>query len=342
MVDLDAVAGWMDARALGEGPITDSRPVGGGTQNVMVAFTRDGREYVLRRGPTHMRPRTNDVLLREVRVLSALAETDVRAPTIVDSCADPGLLGDSVFYLMDPVDGFNSTVELPEPYVSDQALRHEMALSAVDALATLANVDPEAIGLGDFGRPEGFLERQVTRWLGELESYSRHQGYPGPELPGLETIATWLQSELPHGSAPGIVHGDYHLANLMFARDKPEIAAIVDWEMCTLGDPLLDFGWLIATWPDDPQAAVIAGPIGAAGWLPSTGELIARYAQSSSRDLQEIDWYTVCACFKLGIIIEGTNARAYAGKAAREVGDMLHEAAVKLFTRALTNIDSRS
>jgi aminoglycoside phosphotransferase (APT) family kinase protein len=332
----------MDSRALGEGPITDSRPVGGGTQNVMVAFTRGGREYVLRRGPTHMRPRTNDVLLREVRVLSALADTDVRAPTIVAACEDPELLGDSVFYLMDPVDGFNSTVELPEPYVSDDALRHEMVLSAVDALATLGDVDPDAVGLSDFGKPLGFLERQVTRWLGELESYSRHQGYPGPDLPGLELVATWLQANVPSGTVPGIVHGDYHLANLMFSREKPEIAAIVDWEMCTLGDPLLDFGWLLTTWPDHPAAAQIVGAIGAAGSLPSTEEVIARYAARSSRDLSAIDWYTVCAAFKLGIIIEGTNARAYAGKAPKEIGDMLHDTAVGLFARAVSIIERQS
>jgi aminoglycoside phosphotransferase (APT) family kinase protein len=326
----------MDSQQLGDGPITDERPVGGGTQNVMVRFTRGGREYVLRRGPTHMRPRTNDVLLREIRVLSALADTAVRCPKIVAGCDDPSLLGDSVFYLMDPVDGFNSTVELPEPYVSDEGLRHEMALSAVDALATLGTVDPEAVGLSEFGKPVGFLERQVTRWLGELESYNRHEGYPGPDFPGLELVATWLQANVPGGTIPGIVHGDYHLANLMFMREKPEIAAIVDWEMCTLGDPLLDFGWLLTTWPDDAAGAQIAGAIGAAGSLPSTDELIARYAARSSRDLSAIDWYTVCAAFKLGIIIEGTNARAYAGKAPKDVGDMLHDTAVKLFTRAVS------
>jgi aminoglycoside phosphotransferase (APT) family kinase protein len=331
-VDLDALAGWLG----GEPPIDDVRPVGGGTQNIMLRFRRGDRELILRRGPRHLRPRSNDALRREIRVLTALEDTEVACPRFVAACEDESVLDGAVFYLMEPVDGFNATVALPDLYANDAGIRHAMGAAAVDALATLHAVDHRAVGLGDLGKPEGFLERQVPRWLGELESYSRHDGYRGPDLPGVTETAAWLEAGIPENWAPGIVHGDYHLANLMFAPDSPRIAAIVDWEMCTIGDPLLDLGWLLATWPDpdNPEHAVAAGALGAAGGLPAAQELVEHYAGQSTRDLSAIDWYTVLACFKLGIVLEDTHARACAGKAEKAVGDFLHAAAVGLFERA--------
>ena len=335
-VDLDAVGRWMDGEGLPGGAIEDVQPVGGGTQNIMLRFRRGGGDYVLRRGPRHLRPRSNDALRREIRMLGALRETEVACPRIVAACVDEDVLGGAVFYLMEPVEGFNATVSLPDLHTGDAQIRHAMGPAAVDALTTLHAVDHEKVGLGDFGKPQGFLERQVPRWLDELESYKRHDGYPGADLPGVVEVAAWLERGIPGSFEVGIVHGDYHLANLMFAPDSPEIAAIVDWEMCTVGDPLLDLGWLLATWPDpaNPDHAVAAGALGAAGGLAAPAELVARYAEGSTRDLSAIDWYTVLACFKLGVILEGTHARACAGKADKEVGDFLHRAAVGLLERA--------
>jgi aminoglycoside phosphotransferase (APT) family kinase protein len=131
------------------------------------------------------------------------------------------------------------------------------------------------------------------------------------------------------------MHGDYHLANLLYSRTGPEVAAIVDWEMCTVGDPLVDLGWLLATWPD-PEAGMpgMPGMLMAAGGLAGKDELVARYAERSDRDLSALDWYTVLACFKLGIVLEGTHARACAGKAPAGVGDMLHAMTLALFAQA--------
>jgi aminoglycoside phosphotransferase (APT) family kinase protein len=173
----------------------------------------------------------------------------------------------------------------------------------------------------------------VGRWTAELESYNALEGYPGPEIPGLERVAAWLEANRPVSWRPGIMHGDFHLANLMYAFDGPRLAAIVDWEMCTIGDPLLDLGWLLATWPDG-EGRDLAGPIGAAGGLPEARELVARYAERSDRDLAAIGWYVVLACFKLGIVLEGTHARAFAGKAPKDVGDLLHSITLNLFQRA--------
>lgn len=338
-VDFTVLAAWMDRQGLPGGPIEDLRPLTGGTQNILVRFSRGGRSYVLRRGPEHLRPRTNETLRREARVLSALDGTDVPAPRLIAACLDEQVMNGSVFYLMTPVEGFNATTTLPAPHASDVSMRHAMGLSAAHALATLGAVDHEAVGLADFGRPEGFLERQVSRWMSELESYSALEGYPGPDIPGLERVADWLEANRPRRWRPGLMHGDYHLANLMFSYDGPQVAAIVDWEMCTIGDPLLDLGWLLATWPgEDAESAAIAGPLGRAGGLPEPDELVAAYAQrpeaTAGRDLDAIDWYTVLACFKLGIVLEGTHARACAGKAPRQTGDLLHSITLGLFGRA--------
>ena len=337
MIDSAAVAGWMDSRGLGSGPLEDVRAIPGGTQNVMVRFTRGGREYVLRRGPTHLRPRSNTSILRETEVLRALAGTAVPHPRLIDVCDDPGVLGGAVFYLMEPIDGFNASVDLPDLHARDAGVRRAMCFALVDALAALGAVDHVAVGLAGFGRPDGFLERQVGRWLSELESFRSPEFEPS--IPGVGDVAGWLGQRLPATWTPGIMHGDFHAANVMFSCTGPAVEAIVDWEMATIGDPLLDLGWLLATWQLPGVAGVFAGPLMQAEGLPGPAELADRYAQRSERDVTDVRWYTVLACFKLGIVLEGTLARARAGKAPVEVGERLHLTTLRLFERAQTLIE---
>jgi aminoglycoside phosphotransferase (APT) family kinase protein len=299
----------------------------------MLRFARGGAEYVLRRGPLHLRAKSDEAIRREARVLTALTTTEVPAPRVVAACPDASVIG-AAFYLMEPVVGYNAATTLPEPFASDAAQRHAMGLGAVTALATLGAVDHDQVGLTDLGHPDGFLARQVPRWLSELESYNANAGYPGPQLPNLDDTAAWLDAHRPPSFAPGIMHGDYHLANLMYAFDRPQLAAIVDWEMCTIGDPLLDLGWLIATWPTASPVIAAQSALGRAGGLPTTTELLNHYADRSARDLGAIDWYTVLACFKLAIVLEGTFARSCAGKAPESIGQFLHAVAVDLFERA--------
>ncbi len=334
---LEAVAEWMSQQGLGDGPLEDVAKISGGTQNIMLRFIRSGRPYVLRRGPAHLRPRSNVVIMRETEVLAALAGTDVPHPHLIASCADTDVLGDAVFYLMEPIDGFNAGEGLPPLHSGDPAVRFEMGLSMADALAKLGAVDYTAVGLSDFGKPNGFLERQVPRWLSELESYREFENYPGPDIPGVDDVASWLDEGRPTAWTPGIMHGDYHAANVMFSRTSPEVVAIVDWEMCTIGDPLLDLGWLLATWGQSPA---FGGTLFEKGGLAGTDDLVQRYARNTNRDLSHITWYTVLACFKLGIVLEGTQARASAGKAPKEVGELLHEATVRLFEQALTLMET--
>ncbi|HKC52410.1 MAG TPA: phosphotransferase family protein [Myxococcota bacterium] len=335
LVDFEKLGQWMDGQGLPGGAIERVSSIAGGTQNILLRFARGGREYVLRRPPRHLRPNSNEALRREGRVLAALAGSAVPHPRFIAGCFDESLMGGFVFYLMEPVDGFNPMTGLPSLHAGDAKVRHAMGLEAADAIAKLARVDHVALDLGGLGRPEGFLERQVGRWLSELESYSRHPGYPGPEIPGLEEVASWLERNRPTLARPGILHGDYHLANVMYAHDGPRLVAVVDWEMCTIGDPLLDLGWLIATWPDaDGFAIGPMAPVAALGGWPKPAELAARYAATSGRDVAALDWYVVLASFKLGIVLEGTHARAFAGKAPKATGDLLHAITLALFARA--------
>ena len=156
---MPAVAAWMSQRGLGEGPIEQVAEITGGTQNVMLRWRRAGREYVFRRGPRHLRPVSNTVILRETRVLRALAGTDVPHPALIAVCEDTSVLGDAVFYLMEPIDGFNAGAELPALHAADAGIRHGMGLSMAEAAARLGAVDYPAVGLADFGKPDGFLER---------------------------------------------------------------------------------------------------------------------------------------------------------------------------------------
>ena len=322
-IDLDAVSQWMDTQDLPPGEIQSAVALGGGTQNVLVRFERGGRSFIVRRGPRHLRPKSNHAIAREMRVLQALAGTDVAHPAFIAGCTDTAVLGDAVFYLMEPVDGFNPTSAL-EPLHHDPAVQHQMGLSAARAAARLGSVDHVAVGLGDLGNPDGFLTRQPARWLGELEGYQNLDGYAGQALPGVLEVAAWLDGNCPQTWTPGIVHGDFHLANLMYEHDTGEVAAIIDWEMCTIGDPLLDLGWLLASRRFHPEIC-----------LPRAAELIAAYSAHSDRDLSAIGWYRVLACFKLAVILEGTHARATAGLAPKETGDMLHGLAVTLLHQAV-------
>jgi aminoglycoside phosphotransferase (APT) family kinase protein len=341
VLDVERLAGWMDARGLGSGPVREIVPLAGGTQNVVLHFHRGPREFVLRRPPWHPRAESNQTILREARVLGALNGSAVPHPQMLAVCEDPAVLG-TTFYLMPHVAGFNATAGLPERQRASPQLRGQMGFALVEAAAELAAVDHRKVGLDTFGKPEGFLQRQTQRWQKQLDSYGRYANWPGTaDIPGIDRAARWLEQNLPEsGYRAGILHGDYHIGNVLYCYDSPRLAAILDWELATIGDPLLDLAWLVATWPDEagflPNPAMRVQP-----WdgFPSSTELIAHYARCSGRDLRAMAWYVVLACFKLGIILEGTHARACAGEASMETGERLHVATQRLFQRAMQWID---
>jgi len=334
-VDLAAVAAWMDGKGLGAGPIENAVPLAGGTQNILLRFGRSGRTYVLRRPPPHLRANSNETMRREARVLGALAGTDVPHPGLIAACPEEDVIG-AAFYLMEPVDGFNPTTGLPALHAGSEAIRRRMGLALVEGIAALGALDYRALGLDGLGKPDNYLERQVARWKAQLDSYAEFDGWTGPaEIPGVDKVAAWLDAHRPASFQPGIIHGDYHLANVMYRHDSGDLAAIVDWELTTIGDPLLDLGWLMATWPEGETPA--PGAVGVQPWtgFPTAAELVEHYRPRTTRDLSTLDWYAVLACYKLGIILEGTHARACAGRAPKATGDRLHATTIGLFQRAL-------
>ena len=333
-IDWGVIESWLAAKGAANVRVTEIEPIGGGTQNLMFGFRCGDARLVLRRGPRHLRPHTNDALRREARVLGALAGSGVPIPQLVAAEPDESVIG-SAFYLMESVDGFNPRVSLPPLHESSAKVRRAMGFHAVDALLALGAVDAERVGLGDLGRPEGFLKRQVPQWLGTLDKYAEFDDYPGHDLPNTGELAGWLTRHCPSTFQPGIMHGDFHLANLMFRNDGPHVAAIVDWEMCTLGDPLLDLGWLLATWP---QEGALDSRMSIRG-LPTRTELIAHYGAAGGRSVEHALWYAVMASFKLAIVLEGTHARAHAGKAPRATGDLLHAMAIGLLDNATVFIE---
>lgn len=334
-VDLDALGRWLDEvdgdGRTGRGPLLAVEALAGGTQNVLLRFERAGAAgpMVLRRPPLHPRPNSDETMRREARVLAALAGSDVPHPTLLVACPTVDVLG-VAFYVMAEVDGANPTVDLPDAIRTSPDEQRRLGFAMADALLALAAVEPAAVGLEDLGRPEGWIERQVDRWRSQLAGYEQASG-AAVDIGPVAEVAAWLDERRPRTWRPGLLHGDFHFANVLVRRDRGQLAAVVDWELATIGDPLLDLGHLLATWPLADQASSVSVP---APHLPSPAEVVERYAERTDRDLGDLPWFQVLACYRLAVILEGTHVRAGLGKAPVEVGERLHRLATALVEQA--------
>lgn len=325
--DQDALQGWV--RRIGIGTtVTDVEPLTGGSQNIVVRLNVDGQPMVLRRPPPHPRPTSDNTMRREIAVLQTLKGTDVPHPRLIAGCEDLDVLG-VVFYLMEAIDGFNPGTETDQAYVRDAGMRHRVGLSYAASLARLGRVPWEGSPLAAIKRPGSFLARQVPQFMRLLESY-RHDNYAPEAFPSVHVLAEWLDAQRPDDTEPGIMHGDCHLNNVLLRRDVPELAAFIDWEMCTVGDPLLDVGWMLVCWPDGPNPIDAGSELAALGGLATRPELIDAYLAADGRRTTRLDWYIAMACFKLAIVIEGTWSRYLAGQASAEAGERLHASAENL------------
>jgi len=311
--DLERLAAWMDGNGLpGSGEPIEAQLVSGGASNVIVDMRRGGHHMVLRRPPRKVPPGRNESMMREYRVLAALNGTDVPHPEALGVCADESVLG-AMFYVMGYIDGWSPMSygrTWPPPFDSDLEARRGLAFQLVDGIARLSRVDWRARGLEGFGRPEGFHERQADRWMSHLS------GFKFRELPGIEEAADWLRAHRPSRYQPGILHGDYQFANVMYDHGAPaRLAAIVDWEMATVGDPLLDLGWVLMGWPnEDEDRSSSLGYVDFRG-MPSRQELASYYTKVSGRPTDELDYYVILARYKMAIVLEGGYARVVKGDA---------------------------
>ncbi len=308
VIDTARLADWMDAATLpGKGEPLKADFLSGGTQNVIYRIRRGDNDCVLRMPPPDAPPDRDKGILREWRIIEALDGTDVPHTAAVGVCPDASVLG-RPFYLMGFVDGW-SPMELvqrkwPAPFDTDLVARGDLAYQLAEGIALLSKVDWKARGLQDLGRPDGFHERQVDRWTGFFERIKRR------EIDGLTEATDWLRTHKPLDFIPGLMHGDYQFANVMYRHGAPaQLAAIVDWEMGTVGDPKLDLGWMVQSWPEDTRAPSAMNYVDMRG-MPSRTQVVEHYAKVSCRQVDDLDYYLVLAKWKLAIVLEQGFQRA--------------------------------
>jgi aminoglycoside phosphotransferase (APT) family kinase protein len=301
------------------GPLT-AELIAGGRSNLTYVVTDGVSEWVLRRPPLgHVLATAHD-MAREYRVMTALADTRVPVPAtyLLAEQAEGADAPGAPFYLMEKVTG---TVYRTAEQTADLGAAWAVAIShdLIDVLAALHRLDPVRVGLGDFGRPDGFLDRQVRRWQKQLAA-SRSR-----DIAGIDELSATLANSIPATQRPAIVHGDYKLDNVIISADS--VAAVVDWEMATLGDPLCDVGLFNVYWDRSVEVVSAVSPISAAAGFPPAAELLDRYAAASGLDLSPLPWYEALGCFKLAVISEGIHYRYLQGKTVGDgfevIGDMV-------------------
>jgi aminoglycoside phosphotransferase (APT) family kinase protein len=324
-LDLAALQNWLERERpeLVTGPLSASL-ITGGKSNLTYTLSAGSRDYVVRRPPLgHVLATAHD-MGREFRVMAALAPTNVPVPQMIAHCEDTEVIG-APFYVMEKVAGtpYGRASQL-EPLGPERtrAITERM----VDTLVALHAVDYAAVGLGDFGRPDGYLGRQVARWKKQLEASTSR------ELPGMDELVAHLESTIPATGDGTIVHGDFRLDNLL-VDDRDQVTAVLDWEMSTLGDPLTDVAVLLASQqlaevapPSRDGAAMVTDAPLAPGYL-SRDDVLARYAERSGRDVSDIGFHLALAFFKLAVILEGIHYRHSHGQTVGAgfdgIGDMI-------------------
>ncbi|WP_327589415.1 phosphotransferase family protein [Nonomuraea sp. NBC_00507] len=342
-IDRPRLVQWMGRNVPDAGEPLSVSLISGGRSNLTYLIEARERLVVLRRPPLgHVLPTAHD-MRREWRVISALAPTPVPVPEPVAFCADEDVIG-APFYLMGHVDGtaVRTREELGDPEPSPERTRR-LSERLAEVLAAIHAVDYREVGLGDFGRPDGYLARQLDRWCQQWERSKT------ADLPEYDRLVDRLRKRLPAGPAAGaagsgtLVHGDYRLDNTLIRLGDLEIMAVVDWEMSTLGDPLADLGLTLTYWHDrgDEERARIpvAGDVTVAPGFMNGAEFAGHYAKASGRDISDLGFYVAFGNFKLAVIVEGIHARFRQGKTVGEGFDGIGSAVPTLISRAHRMLD---
>ena len=306
-IDLDAFAGWATRALPSFTAPFGAQLITGGQSNITARMTdADGREFVLRRPPLHgVLPTAHD-MGREHRIIHALGPTPVPVPDALASCDDPDVIG-APFYVMSYVGGIVlNDVETAESEL-DEAARAYAGISLVDALVALHAVDVDEVGLGDLARREELIRRQLKRWHAQFEASKT------ADRPAIDRVHQILSARIPEQHESTVVHGDFRLGNCV-VDTRGEIQAILDWEICTLGDPRADVGYILATWAEagDPLRADDHNPTLATGFTTRTA-LLDRYAERSGRDVSDIPFFVAFSFWRLACILEGVLARIISG-----------------------------
>jgi aminoglycoside phosphotransferase (APT) family kinase protein len=338
-IDVNAVSAWLAEHVAGSVPPFSFTLVAGGRSNLTFRVEdAAGRAYALRRPPvSHVLPTAHD-MTREHRVMTALGPTNVPVPATYGLCVDETVNG-RPFYVMEFVAGHI----LKEATIAEAALdvptRRVAAMDLADALAALHAVDVDDVGLGNLGRREDYIGRQVRRWTGQYEEMA----VDGPD-PLVAEVGRILAAEVPEQQRVSIVHGDYRLDNVV-VDDHGQVVAILDWEICTLGDPLADVGTLLCYWvePDDDDRLLWTNPASVAPGFPGREEVLARYAAASSRDVSDITYYMAFGYWRLACILQGVYARYRAGAGAGDPNsvDQFPSVVARLARRAATMLAAR-
>jgi aminoglycoside phosphotransferase (APT) family kinase protein len=329
-VDLESLRGYFADHVAGaDGRALSAELIAGGRSNLTYGITDGEHEWVLRRPPLgHVLPTAHD-MAREYRVITALVSTDVPVPRTYALCEDNDVNG-APFYVMQRVHGrvLRTGEELASLTPGEAAA---CSRQLVDVLARIHRVDYEAVGLGDFGHPDGFMERQLRRW-GQQWDRSKAE-----DLPAVDEVARRLRNALPESGPPTIVHGDYRLDNTMLAADDAgRVAAVLDWEMSTLGDPLADVGLFLLYWGQSEAQIIATGQaIDEQAGFASRDEIVELYAKETGRDVDNLDFYVVFAFYKLAIIVEGIAARYRMGKTLGEGFEHMGQMVKSLVDEAL-------
>jgi aminoglycoside phosphotransferase (APT) family kinase protein len=306
-IDRAGVEGWFEANVPdAELPLSFDRISGGRSNMTFGVRDSGGHAWALRRPPLGKRLGSAHDMGREHKVVSALGGTEVPVAPVVGLCEDESV-NDAPFYVMEFVEGPILRGLAEAETFPDEGDRRAIGERVADTLVQIHGVDPDAVGLGDLGRKEDYVARQLRRWKGQWEKSKTR------ELEPIDRVHEALSARIPEQGPATIVHGDYRLDN-MILTDSGEVAAVVDWELCTLGDPLADVGLLMTYWPDRGENALALGmPANLAPGFPTRAELKARYAERSGRDLSQLDFFIALGYWKLAIILEGVYARYTAG-----------------------------
>ena len=336
-INVGLLSEWISLELGQGGPVHIERIKGGGSCELF-SLRRDDDHWVLRRAPITAVSSTAHNVIREFRIINAMQGSDVRVPKVFAVSEDTAIAG-APFYLMEFIEGEVIRRKLPQAYVDSPETQASIGEELVDALVELHAFDWRGTYLEDIGKPENFLGRQVDRWLAQYGEYDYSPAAPR-ELSEILRVAEWLRRHQPASGDLTVMHGDYKLDNTMTSRGvPPRVLRIVDFEMTTVGDPLIDLAWAMIFWPEEGNLIAIAAPGSGdfamhADYCQTPGELVQRYAEKTGRDISQFDWYQAFAAWKLAIVLEGSYAKYLSGQSRNDSHEFFGFVVDQLLIRA--------